>query len=173
MLLPLTLALLQALPQPLSAEALLKAMRRDGVTVVLAAAVEDADAWETITDRIARGERAWLEVAERLLEIAADDEAQDLEAAVGEALARAPLRVLELADSGGEIGLAWVCAETPAFVEDPSYEERIETLARRERAVAAVKDPTLTKKRDACVRSLAKARAQVEKELREATRKLG
>jgi hypothetical protein len=144
-----------------------------GAKPCLARLYEDEAAWADVTARIADGEREWLAIATRLLSVAQDPAAYDLEAAVGEALEHAPDHVLELADERGEIAVSWVCGETATFEEDPTEEDLIEMLVDREKAVRAVKEPALAKTRDACLKELAKARAGLERELREATRKIG
>ena len=135
-------------------------------------AKSDAD-WDGLLDGISAGGRAWLRVANRLLAVAEDPEAYDLEAAVGEALAAAPARVLEIADGGGEIQVSWVCDETTTFEEDPGLEERIALLADREDAVRSLRAPALAAKRATCLKSLEKARTGLERELSALTRKIG
>ncbi len=132
----------------------------------------DAD-WDALLDGVASGGREWLRVADLLLRVAEDPEAYDLEAAVGEALAAAPARVLEIADRGGEIQLSWVCDETTTFEEDPDLEQRIGLLAEREDAVRALRAPALAARRATCLKSLEKARMALERELSALTRKIG
>jgi len=108
---------------------------RRGAQPVLTRLAKSDGEWDGLLDGVASGAREWLRVANRLLSVAEDPEAYDLEAAVGEALAAAPARVLEIADGGGEIQVSWVCDETTTFQEDPDLEERIALLADREDAV--------------------------------------
>lgn len=159
--------------RPLSAERVRREIAARGAKPALARLYDDEDAWTSLTSRISDGDREWLEVAERLLAVAEDPAAYDLEASVGEALGRAPGQVLSVADERSEIAVSWVCGETASFEEDPSYEERVDLLAERERSVAAVRDPALAKKRDACLKELARARGAVERELKAATQKIG
>jgi hypothetical protein len=169
----LTLLLAGGAPRPLTPESILRAIRARGDIAVLADLKGDTDTWDRLMNQIAGGQPAWLDVADRLLGVADDDEATDLESAVGAALTRAPEVVLQSADSGGEIALTWVCSETDSLAKDSGYEARIAMLAERERAVRAVKAPGLTKKREACLKGLQKARVDLERELRAATEKIG
>jgi hypothetical protein len=159
--------------RPLSVERVRQEIAARGAKPALARLYDDEDAWTSLTSRISDGGLEWLKVAERFLAVAEDPAAYDLEASVGEALGRAPDHVLAVADERAEIAISWVCGETASFEEDPSYEERVDLLAERERAVAAVRDPVLAKKRDACLKELGKARQAVERELKAATQKIG
>ena len=145
--------------------------KRGAQSALTRLAKSDAD-WDGVLDGVASGAREWLRVADRLLKVAEDPEAYDLEAAVGEALAAAPARVLEIAD-GGEIQVSWVCDETTTFDEDPGLEERIALLADREDAVRGLRAPALAAKRATCLKFLEKARTGLERELRALTRKIG
>jgi hypothetical protein len=169
----LVVALLLAPSPVISADAVLRGIGRRGAREELARVSRDDADWAAVTDGIAAGEAPWLEVADALLAVADDPEAYDLEAAVGEALAVAPGRVLERADSGGEIEVSWVCDETTTFEDDPDLEERIALLTEREEAVRRVKTAGLAAKRERCLRILAKARGGLEKELQSLTRKIG
>jgi hypothetical protein len=169
----LALFLLLAAPSGISAEQVLRGIARRGARDEFSRVSRSDDDWTAVTDGIASGERDWLRVANEFLAVADDPEAYDLEAAVGEALALAPARVLELADSGGEIQISWVCDETTTFEEDPELEERIALLAERETAVGRVKAASLAPKRERCLRLLARARSGLEKELLALTRKIG
>jgi hypothetical protein len=159
--------------RPVTAARVEQEIASRGAKKALARLYDDEAAWAVVTSRIADGSREWLVIAERFLGVASDPAAYDLEAAIGEALAAAPEQVLALADEKGEIAISWACAETASFEDDPSYEERIELLAQREKAVASVKRPALAERRDACVKALTRARQAVERELREATQKIG
>ncbi len=144
-----------------------------GAQPVLTRLAKSDAGWAGLLDGIASGAREWLRLADRLLSVAEDPDAYDLEAAVGEALAAAPARVLEIADGGGEIQVSWVCDETTTFAEDPGLEERIALLSDREDAVRRLRAPALGAKRATCLKSLEKARTGLERELRALTRKIG
>ena len=159
--------------RPVTARRVEQEIAAGGAKKALSRLYDDEAAWESVTSRIAEGGNDWLTIAERLLSVASDPAAYDLEAAVGDALAAAPEHVLAIADEKGEIAVSWVCAETATVAEDPSDEERIDLLSEREKAVTSVKDPALAKKRSACLQGLARARQAVERELRESTRKIG
>ncbi len=169
----LAAALLLGATPAFSADAVLRGIARRGAREELARVSRDDAGWVAVTDGIADGERAWLEVANAFLAVADDPEADDLEAAVGEALASAPAHVLELAGAGGEIEISWVCDETPTFEDDPDLEERIALLVEREEAVRRLKNPGLATRRERCLRLLARARGGLEKELQSLTRKIG
>lgn len=169
----LALAVLLAASPVVSADAVLRGIAKRGAREELFRVSRDDADWAALTDGIAEGGAAWLEVANALLAVADDPEAYDLEAAVGEALASAPIRVLEMADAGGEMEIAWVCDETPTFEKDPDLEERIALLTEREEAVRHVKLAGLATKRERCLRILGKARGGLERELQALTRKIG
>lgn len=156
-----------------SAEAVLRGIAARGSREELARVSRDDADWAAVTDGIAEGGLAWLKVADAFLAVAEDPEAYDLEAAVGEALASEPGRVLELADAGGELQISWVCDETTTFEDDPDLEERIALLVEREEAVRRLKGRGLATKRERCLRLLGRARAGLEKELQALTRKIG
>lgn len=158
--------------RPVTARRVEQEIAVGGARKALARLYDDEASWSAVTSRISDGGRDWLKVAERFLSVASDPAAYDLEAALGEALAEAPDHVLMIADEKRKIAISWVCAETASFEEDPSYEERIDVLAEREKAVARVKDEALAKKRNACLKELARARQAVERELRDSTRKI-
>ncbi len=144
-----------------------------GAKQALARLAKQGADWGGLLDGVSSGGREWLRVANRLLAVAEDPEAYDLEAAVGEALAASPARVLEIADAGGEIQVSWVCDETTSFEKDPGLEERIALLADREDAVRSLRAPALAAKRATCLKSLEKARTGLERELSALTRKIG
>ena len=159
--------------RPVTASRVEQEIIAGGAKKALARLYDDEATWAVVTSRVADGGRDWLKVAERLLSVASDPAAYDLEAAVGDALESSPEHVLALADEKSEIALSWVCAETATVAEDPSDEERIDLLSAREKAVTGVKDPALAKQRAACLKGLAQARQAVERELRDSTRKIG
>ncbi len=173
LLLLLPASLLAADRASVSSAGVLREIGSRGAKGALAHLARNDDVWNAVTDGIAGGDREWLRVADKLLSVAEDPEAYDLEAAVGEALAAAPVAVLEVADGGGEIQLSWVCDETATFEDDPELEERIALLTEREDAVRRVKQPALASTREMCLRKLARARAGLEKELQALTRKIG
>jgi len=106
--------------------------------------------WGQLLDAIATGEPAWLEIACELGRHSDGEASETLDAAMGEALRRAPRAVLQRLD-GNPFHLERVCGNTFADTGIRDATDEAARIAEQEAAVAKVRDKSLTERRDTCL----------------------
>jgi hypothetical protein len=135
-----------------SAELVLSQIKLGGVPAVAKRIDSDPTFAESVTNGIATGDSAWIEVARAITPASAAAEAS-LNIALALALERAPRRVLPLLSR--KYGLEEVCGIP--FLEADSIHIR-EYHDSAAQSVRSVKDSTLTTLRDRCLATLDEAR---------------
>lgn len=145
----------------LTAEGVLQRLsRKDAATLVEELYASEAT-WNQVLRGVRSGDAGWLKVARRLKQPSGST-AAELTAAMAEALAVAPARVL--AQLGEEFDPDDVCSlNTLEDTLGDSYAAAVRKVAAREKAVRAVKDATVTTQRDDCLGFLHELAGEVER----------
>ena len=117
---------------------------------------DDKD-WEYVMARIAGGKQEWLDIAARLYEGSDAAAGEDLTNAVGDAVDRAPERVLRMKRSLFEPEN--ICVVAPRDTD----RAELEAYKRRLRSLQSVTRPDLIEKRDAAIQILREWIAELEK----------
>ena len=106
--------------------------------------------WGQLLDAIATGDPAWLDIACELKRHSDGEASETLNAAMGEALRKAPSAVLRRLD-GNPFNPEGVCGNTFANIGIRGATDEAASIAAQEAAVAKVRDKSLTARRDTCL----------------------
>ena len=106
--------------------------------------------WGELLTAIATADAGWLDLAVDLRAHSDAEASETLDAAMGEALRRAPLRVLPRLN-GQPFSISGVCGNTFAGSGIQGAIDPTAALAAQEAAVVGVQDPKLKQRRDACL----------------------
>lgn len=131
---------------------------RSGARTTLDRIYKDETQWVALLSGIAAGEPVWLNLAKQLRRVSDGGATEQIELAAGEALEHRPADVLSLV--ADEFGIAGICGGPD--VDDPrfdSYDLSMAAILRRQEMLRAIRDPSLIRKRDACMLELDKAKA--------------
>jgi hypothetical protein len=132
---------------PLDANAVLWAISTRGAAHVVSEIGSNEDTWGALLDAVAEGQDAWLEVGAQLRPFSDGEAGETLAMGFAEALATNPtgvLRRVEPLDACNSLGFAdGLVADSP--VDQEAWVEA------RTRAVGAVTDPRLLKKKQDCL----------------------
>jgi hypothetical protein len=153
-------ATLAAAP-PLTAPAVLQRIKKDGAGPTLDRLYASEAAWSQVLRGVRTGSAGWVEVA-RALKAQGGPSAPELTAALSEALAVAPERVLGAL--GKEFDADDVCSlNTLEDTLGESYAAAVSKVKARRKAVGAVKATSLGSPRDECLGFLEELEREVER----------
>ena len=138
-------------------DAIIKEIKSRGANAVV---VELWSVWDSICDRIATGDEAWLKAA-AALEAGTDAGASEmLYLALGEGLEHAPERDFKIV--GNTFNLQFICSgPDDDNVRYNSYELSMRAINLRIKKIAAVKDPSLQKMIKECIHYLEESKKSV------------
>ncbi|HET8644809.1 MAG TPA: hypothetical protein VFO85_04940 [Vicinamibacteria bacterium] len=139
----------EAQPAAPTPGALRQAIQQKGAEAVLMEVYEDDARWQQVLEGIASGSPGWLTVGERLKRVARE-QAEELTVAVARALEKQPAHALAVL--GEAFDADDVCSlNTLEQSLGPDYNAALRAVERRQKAVAAVRDPRLQAQRDECL----------------------
>lgn len=99
---------------------------------------------------IAAGSGEWVALAEKMIAHSDACYTEGIQAALGEAMRKAPRRVLPLVDKTPALGAEHICL--PFISDEQAIAAQAQELRKSRRAILAVKDRALSKPRGACLR---------------------
>jgi hypothetical protein len=133
------------------------AIAREGAREVLWKGLRPADdgkVFDALIEKIRSGETRWLQLAARLRPVSEAAASERLDSAVGDALPRAPGRVLRIAEPGaapGSFSIASICSGRFLLREDSAPENARRWYENSERALMGFRSAALESKRIACL----------------------
>jgi hypothetical protein len=162
--LPLFLLLLAAcrtaIPQAeLDSESIARLIRWKGPEAILARLYDDPAKWSQFLALVSRGDRDWLQIANQFRRVSDAGAADELTAAVGEALEQSPSNVLRL--SLPSFGPA-VCGAPD--VDDPRYDSlelATQAIEHRRVMVEQVDASDLAEERNLCLAELERSKGTI------------
>lgn len=101
-------------------------------------------------EKIATGARPWVALAERMIAHSDACYTEGIQAALGDAMRRAPRNVLGLVGKTVPLGAEHICV--PFISDEQPLAAQLEELAKSRRAIAAVRFTRLAAQRAACLR---------------------
>lgn len=104
----------------------------------------------TAYEKIASGSRAWIALAEKMIAVSDACYTEGIQASLGEAMRRAPRRVLPLVGKMPVLAPEYVCL--PFISAEQPVAAQLQDLRASRRAIAAVRMPRLSNQRAACLR---------------------
>jgi hypothetical protein len=137
--------------------AILDEIKSKGARAVVSELYDDQNVWQSMLQKIASGNLAWLKVAVALHPVSDAGSSEMLTLAVGEALENDPKNVFKIAL--GSFKLGNICSGPD--VDDArydSYELSMKAINRRIKKVAAIKDQSLMNTSKECTQYLEKSR---------------
>jgi hypothetical protein len=141
-------------------ETIISEIKSRGAKEVVRELTKDWSVWDSICDKIASGNQAWLNVAAALQAGTDAGSSETLDLALGEALEYDPKNVLTLVGKTGD--LESICSGPDVDnARYNSYELSMKAISLRIKKVAAVNDRSLQKMSKACLHYLEESKSGV------------
>ena len=141
-------------------QAIIEKISKEGAYKIVWELFENTDIWGWIMKKISSGEEEWLKVAVALSPGTDAHAGETLFSALGEALVKAPNKVLTLFSDDFSIKAICSCPD----VDDPRFDTKsknLKELEKRKKTVLSLSDKKLKSVQEQCLKALGESRREV------------